>query len=68
MLTGNYNIANSSCFPLHLAAKNGHLETVKALLDGGFDVDFLTEAGSSLHMAALFGRPQVVKLLLEHGN
>ncbi|XP_064635654.1 ankyrin repeat and sterile alpha motif domain-containing protein 1B-like isoform X3 [Lineus longissimus] len=50
--------------PLHLASRNGHRNVVTALLDAGFDINTCTENGSALHEAALYGKPEVVKLLL----
>ncbi|KAF0029786.1 hypothetical protein F2P81_018891 [Scophthalmus maximus] len=51
--------------PLHLAARNGHHSTVQTLLDAGMDVNCVTENGSALHEAALFGKMDVVRLLLD---
>ncbi|KAK5848913.1 hypothetical protein PBY51_008598 [Eleginops maclovinus] len=51
--------------PLHLAARNGHHSTVQTLLEAGMDVNCVTENGSALHEAALFGKMDVVRLLLD---
>ncbi|KAK1906628.1 Ankyrin repeat and sterile alpha motif domain containing protein 1B, partial [Dissostichus eleginoides] len=51
--------------PLHLAARNGHHSTVHTLLEAGMDVNCVTENGSALHEAALFGKMDVVRLLLD---
>ncbi|XP_062850256.1 ankyrin repeat and sterile alpha motif domain-containing protein 1B isoform X2 [Trichomycterus rosablanca] len=51
--------------PLHLAARNGHHTTVQALLEAGMDVNTETEKGSALHEAALYGKMDVVRLLLD---
>ncbi|CAG2106923.1 unnamed protein product, partial [Medioppia subpectinata] len=53
--------------PLHLAARNGHKTCVKLLIDAKFDVNYCTDAGSALHEAALFGKVEVVRLLLKAG-
>ncbi|XP_023216633.1 ankyrin repeat and sterile alpha motif domain-containing protein 1B-like [Centruroides sculpturatus] len=53
--------------PLHLASRNGHKQVVKVLLDAGFEVNYLTNSGTSLHEAALYGKVEVVKLLLDAG-
>lgn len=54
-------------YPLHLAARNGHLDTCQLLIEVGFDVDFVTEQGSALHMAAMYARVPVLEMLLGHG-
>uniref|UniRef100_A0A671VVL2 Ankyrin repeat and sterile alpha motif domain containing 1B n=1 Tax=Sparus aurata TaxID=8175 RepID=A0A671VVL2_SPAAU len=54
--------------PLHLAARNGHHSTVQTLLEAGMDVNCVTENGSALHEAALFGKMDVVRLLLHSGG
>ncbi|XP_061920785.1 ankyrin repeat and sterile alpha motif domain-containing protein 1B isoform X1 [Entelurus aequoreus] len=53
--------------PLHLAARNGHHSTVVTLLEAGMDVNCVTENGSALHEATLFGKTDVVRLLLDSG-
>ncbi|KAM9327781.1 ankyrin repeat and sterile alpha motif domain-containing protein 1B isoform 2-T2 [Pholidichthys leucotaenia] len=53
--------------PLHLAARNGHHSTVQTLLEASMDVNCVTENGSALHEAALFGKMDVVRLLLDSG-
>ncbi|XP_070580993.1 LOW QUALITY PROTEIN: caskin-2-like [Ptychodera flava] len=53
--------------PLHLAAKNGHLDIIKTLLLAGIDVNRETLSGTGLHEAALYGKTEVVRLLLSHG-
>jgi ankyrin repeat and SAM domain-containing protein 1 len=40
---------------------------VLALLEAGFPVSALTPAGTALHEAALCGKLEVVRCLLEHG-
>ncbi|MBY0308158.1 MAG: ankyrin repeat domain-containing protein, partial [Phycisphaerales bacterium] len=54
--------------PLHIAAQKGHLETIKALLALGADVNSQkTFAGNTpCHMAAAFNRLSAVELLLTH--
>ncbi|KAK1344706.1 hypothetical protein QTO34_013404 [Cnephaeus nilssonii] len=81
--------------PLHLAAKNGHIDiisstngerrdncwgglaqgghfhkcfvTVRLLLQAGIDINRQTKSGTALHEAALCGKTEVVRLLLDSG-
>lgn len=54
--------------PLHYAATNGHLEVMRLLLDNHAYIDASSPNGSTpLMMAALYGTPSAVKLLLEAG-
>ncbi|XP_075546132.1 uncharacterized protein LOC142579624 isoform X3 [Dermacentor variabilis] len=53
--------------PLHLAARNGHRQVVRLLLDRGFPVNCRTDNGTALHEAATFGKLDVVRLLLDYG-
>lgn len=55
-------------YPLHAAARHGHIDCLQILCQSGFDLDYVTEEGSALHVAALFGKVDAVKLLLEQGN
>jgi ankyrin repeat protein len=54
--------------PLHLAVAAGSIPTVSVLLAGGAKVDALDKGGNSpLHNAVEAGRPDLVRLLLDHG-
>ncbi|KAM9296221.1 caskin-2 [Gastrophryne carolinensis] len=53
--------------PLHLAAKNGHREVIRFLLQAGIEINRVTKMGTALHEAALCGKTEVVKLLIENG-
>ncbi|KAI9536390.1 hypothetical protein NQZ68_033649 [Dissostichus eleginoides] len=65
--------------PLHLAARNGHKDIIsctvedisvalrRLLLRAGIDINRATKAGTSLHEAALYGKTEVVRLLLDAG-
>nr|DBA27902.1 TPA: hypothetical protein GDO54_008343 [Pyxicephalus adspersus] len=53
--------------PLHLAAKNGHREVIRLLLQAGIEINRVTKMGTALHEASLCGKTEVVKLLLESG-
>lgn len=55
-------------YPLHAAARHGHIDCLQILCQSGFDINYVTDEGSALHVAALFGKVQAVKLLLEKGN
>ena len=52
----------------HLAAKNGHLDVMRLLLEAGADKDAATQNGyTALHFAAEQGHLDVMRLLLEAG-
>ena len=55
--------------PLHFAVRQGHLETIQALLDAGADVNQVSagDKTSPLLIATINGRFDVAKLLLEKG-
>lgn len=60
-------LATAHHSPLHLAARNGHRQVVRLLLDRGFPVNCRTDTGTALHEAATFGKLDVVRLLLDYG-
>uniref|UniRef100_A0A667X403 SH3 domain-containing protein n=1 Tax=Myripristis murdjan TaxID=586833 RepID=A0A667X403_9TELE len=51
--------------PLHLAAKNGHIDVIRLLIQAGIDINRQSESGTALHQAALCGKTEVVRLLLD---
>ncbi|XP_062865779.1 caskin-1 [Trichomycterus rosablanca] len=53
--------------PLHLAAKNGHIDIMKLLIQAGIDTNRQTKSGTALHEAALCGKTDAVRLLLDSG-
>jgi ankyrin repeat protein len=53
--------------PLILAAYNGQLEMVKALIKNGADLDQSFTQGAAIHGAAFKGHMEIVKLLVESG-
>ncbi|KAK0397393.1 hypothetical protein QR680_002111 [Steinernema hermaphroditum] len=55
-------------YPLHSAARHGHLDCLQILCQSGFDVNYVTDEGSALHVAALFGQLEAVKLLLSQAD
>ena len=61
--------AQGGLAPIHLAARQGYIETVAALLDAGVDVNELTagDKSSPLLVATINGQFDLAKLLLERG-
>lgn len=54
--------------PLHYAATNGHLPVIRFLLEKSAYIDAEAPSGTTpLMMAAHYGTPQAVKLLLDEG-
>jgi ankyrin repeat protein len=54
--------------PLHRAAMEGHVETARALLELGADVNAADNLGARpLHWAADRGHMDTIRLLIEHG-
>ncbi|CAJ0609663.1 unnamed protein product [Cylicocyclus nassatus] len=54
-------------YPLHAAARHSHIQCLQILRLGGFDIDFVTDEGSALHVAAMFGQVEAVKYLTNEG-
>jgi len=54
--------------PLHLAARRGHADIVRALLDAGAPIDGLSDYHeTALQLAARAAEPEIVDILLSHG-
>eukprot|EP00091_Calanus_sinicus_P009056 TRINITY_DN21436_c0_g1_i1.p2 TRINITY_DN21436_c0_g1~~TRINITY_DN21436_c0_g1_i1.p2 ORF type:complete len:128 (+),score=5.02 TRINITY_DN21436_c0_g1_i1:39-386(+) len=67
-MVGKYTAYGSMLYthtPLHLASRNGHKHVVEELLRVGLDINVRTSRGTSLHEAALCGKVEVVRALLE---
>lgn len=59
---------NSGYTALHYAARAGHYEICRILLEAGIGVNERTQGGgaTALHRAAMMGRDKIIKLLLAH--
>jgi ankyrin repeat protein len=56
-------------FPLHDAARNGHIDTVKTLVEHGSDVNAADGDGlTSMHWVAMNGRRELAEFLIDHGG
>nr|CAB3227749.1 caskin-1-like [Phallusia mammillata] len=53
--------------PLHLAAKNGHGNVIRALLQAGMNINWRCPSGTCLHEAVTHGKLDVVQLLVDCG-
>lgn len=51
--------------PLYSAIKKGYLEIVERLLDLGADCNILSREGKALHIAAKYGQPNIIELLIK---
>jgi ankyrin repeat protein len=61
--------AQGGLAPIHLAARQGYMNTIQAVLDAGADVNQLTtgDKSSPLLVATINGHFDVAKFLLDHG-
>ena len=69
-LSSNEQIGNQGGLTaLHLAARQGHIEAALQLVEGGADIDHVTEGdlSSPLLVAVINGNYDLAKMLLEHG-
>eukprot|EP00794_Sanderia_malayensis_P018061 gene18061-19870_t len=65
------SLVRSSCLkhsPLHLSARHGHTSVMTTLLDFGMSVNVMSDLGTALHEAALFGKVDAVRLLLNRAG
>jgi ankyrin repeat protein len=64
----NVNLSSADAFPaLYSAARGGHREIVRLLLDRGADVNARARGWSARQAAEKQGHVEIVKLLREHG-
>ena len=64
----SFNLAKSTEYPLHIAARMGDLSAVKKLVESGQKVSQTDLFGSTpLHMAAMYGHKDVVEYLISKG-
>ena len=69
-LSGNEQIGNQGGFTaLHFAAREGHIEVARRLVDGGAEIDHVTDGDQSspLLVAVINGNYDLARMLLEHG-
>ncbi|KAM0914473.1 hypothetical protein ACQ4PT_011477 [Festuca glaucescens] len=52
--------------PLHLATGKGRVEMVELLLSKGANPNSLNHGGTALHLAAIHGQDDIMKVLLDH--
>lgn len=68
LVTRGADVNKPGWTPLHYAATRGHLEVMRLLLDQNAYIDAASPNGTTpLMMAAFYGTPTAVKLLLEAG-
>ena len=68
LIEKNSDVNKPGWAPLHYAATNGHLDVMNLLLEENAYIDAASPNGTTpLMMAALYGTPSAVKLLLEAG-
>ncbi|MBI2792901.1 MAG: ankyrin repeat domain-containing protein [Gammaproteobacteria bacterium] len=61
-------IVHQTQHPLHIAARDGDVDTIIKLLDEGFDInDKDTRNILPIHVAALFGQQAVISVLISYG-
>jgi len=68
LISKDADVNKTGWTPLHYAATNGHVEIMQLLLENHAFVDAGSPNGSTpLMMAAQYGSPQAVKILLDEG-